>query len=234
MSIVSNISDGATGRIFIAPNNAQPEGQSEIWFNLGPFMRSSPLSESSKPKYPALLQAASVSQAQYDSLLADIQRCVDAKSLPYWYAWCSCCTLCCGIGCLGCLHIKVVQVQIVEACKKVVEQNGAFELKVVEPSASQANYSQDPNSFAFDLDGACFQKRIQRRGMVSMVPIWPPTGPNLVIRVPGTNLRDSWVRTMPGQQLMQAQLQNITPPVANATMVRDEGVSGNVALTPKV
>ena len=73
MSVVSNVSDGATGRVFIAPNNTQPEGQSEVWINLGPFMKSSPLQEMNAPKYPAsVLQSAGVSQAQFHRLLADI------------------------------------------------------------------------------------------------------------------------------------------------------------------
>ena len=156
MSVVSNVSDGATGRVFIAPNNTQPEGQSEVWINLGPFMKSSPLQEMNAPKYPAsVLQSAGVSQAQFHRLLADIQACIDARMLPYWYARCSACTLCCGIGCLGCLHIKMVMQQIVSAVQTIVKEDGAFELVYVD-QAPLPRYGYDPDGLPSILT-ACFQ-----------------------------------------------------------------------------
>ena len=175
MSIVSNISDGATGRVFIAPNKIQPEGQSEVWLNLGPFMKSSPLQAMNAPKYPAFLQSAGVSQAQFESLLADIQAAIDARMLPYWYAGCSGCTMCCGIGLLGCLHIKMVMLSIVAAVKKVVENNGAFELVYVDQVPFPMYGPYNPDSIAFDLDGACFQQQMQRKRMVQWAASWPPT-----------------------------------------------------------
>ena len=75
-------------KMMIAPNRVQPPGQSEVWLSIQLVKGLG--SENTGPKYTDILQSAGVSQSQYESLLAEMQGCMDANSLPTWYIKCSC------------------------------------------------------------------------------------------------------------------------------------------------
>lgn len=232
--MISSVKLPASGKIFLAPMSQQPDGATELFINIGLANQGS---LKAAEWIPAL--APAVSKEKYDDMMRTLSDHVDAHALsPCFIGLSTALTLAYCIGLPCCLYVMCQANQMKDDVKRIAEADGWCECKLQQMQMAPLNWNQT-NSIAYDSDGYVCKGTFgggKHRARYE-APTWPPIGISLVVRVPGTAVRDTWPRVEGNEAQMMGQMMGMMAamqqggacamqPVAQASVVSAAPVMG--------
>ncbi len=184
------------GLIILAPGDKQPDGATELWINIG--WNAKTKGAQKVPDWIPALEPV-VSKEAYDRLMERIVSHIQANGINPWLGMCAMMTMGCGIGCLVMIGLKIKVDSLNNQLRDIVSEAGLGgasppELKMTQMATPQGN---TPSAMGFDQYGSPVMGNFgggEHRASYS-APTWPPLGYNIIVRVPGTTLRDQWPKT---------------------------------------
>ena len=182
------------GLIILAPGDKQPDGATELWINIG--WNAKTKGAQKVPDWIPALEPV-VSKEAYDRLMERIVSHIQANGINPCLGMCAWMTI--PWGALVMIGLKNKEDRLNNQLRDIVSEAGLGgasppELKMTQMATPQGN---TPSAMGFDQYGSPVMGNFgggEHRASYS-APTWPPLGYNIIVRVPGTTLRDQWPKT---------------------------------------